>query len=121
MDPRDLIRLAQDLLEGVEGEDAPQASLRTVVNRAYLGALLFSAEALRGAKGAIYPRDHTYYERVESDLYDIDRGLRERLWSLRQLRAEADYELSHDIQPGMSSDSLALADHLVTEIREKVL
>ena len=113
MDPRDFIRLAQDLIEGVAEDDAPQSSLRTVVNRAYLGALLFSAEALGRYRGAPFPRDHTYYEMVESDLYDIGGGrLRERLWSLR---------LTHDIPSGMSTDSIALANQLVMEIQDKIL
>ena len=79
-------------------EDAPQPSLRTVVNRAYLEALLFLADALRRFRADAYPRDHMYYEMVESDLHDMGGGrLRHRLSSLREWRTEADYELSHDI------------------------
>jgi len=121
LDPREFIELAQDLLDGVAEDDAPQSSLRTVVNRAYLGALLFSDYALTRYKGATYDRNYTYYESVENDLHDIDSGLRERLWSLRQLRTEADYELAHDILSGKSRHSITLANELVTEIHDKIL
>jgi hypothetical protein len=122
LDPRDFIGLAQDLLDGIVGDGAPQSTHRTVVNRAYLGALLFSAQVLTGAKGAVYPRDHTYYEKVESDLYDVVGGrLKDRLTSLREWRTMADYEMAQDINPRMSADSIALANYLVTEIEAKFL
>jgi len=122
LDPRDFIDLARELLDGIEDDDAPQSSIRTVVNRAYLGALLFSAEALMRATGVVFPRDHTYYELVESDLFDIGGGrLKDRLASLREWRTMADYELDQDINPRMSLDSIALANQLVTEIEAKLL
>ena len=122
MDPQDFIQIAQDLLEGIEEDDPSQCSLRTVVNRAYLGALLFSADALSGFRAAPYPRDTTFYELVENDLYDIVGGrLRERLNSLRSWRTVADYELADDINMSMSVESITLANELVVGIQEKLL
>jgi hypothetical protein len=122
LDPREFILLAEDLLKRIEEEDAPQPSLRTVVNRAYLGALLFSADALERFRIAPYPRDVTFYGLVENDLYDNVGGrLRERLNILRSWRTRADYELTEDIDMSMSVESITLANELVVGIQEKLL
>jgi hypothetical protein len=121
VDPREFIGLAHGLIDGTGEGDAPQSTLRTVVNRSYLGALLFSAQVLATYRGAAYARDGTYYHRVEEDLMDIDPGLRERLRSLRRWRVDADYDLTRDLPWRMSTTALEQADRLVREVRQKVL
>jgi hypothetical protein len=119
MDPGEFIVVAQQLIK----EDAvghAEANMRTVVNRAYLAALLVTAFYLQSAQAISFPNSYKYYSMVEDELVkQIGEKGSDLLKKLRRWRSEADYEMLSTIDEVTANESIQVATELISIIKKK--
>lgn len=120
MDPDEFLVMAQDLML-LQPINRSEAYARTVVNRAYLGALMATAIRLQSSLGITFQRSHNFYSNVEETLGEtIGHRASRKLAQLRRWRLDADYDLSDPANPSLAKESLHLASELIAMINEKL-
>lgn len=119
MHPDEFLVVARKLLDESATDNA-DAYMRTVVNRAYLAALLTAALHLRSAQGTVFPNNHRFYSMVEEELQNlIGEKACDMLYTLRCWRSEADYELQGQIGRVPAAKSIHVASGLIALVQEK--
>jgi len=120
MDPGEFIVVARRLIK----EDAvghAEANMRTVVNRAYLAALLVTAFYLQSAQGVSFPNSYKYYSMVEDELArQIGEKGSDLLNMLRLWRSVADYEMLSTIDEATANESIQVASELISMVKKKM-
>jgi hypothetical protein len=120
MHPDEFLVVARELLDE-NATDHSEAYMRTVVNRAYLAALLTAALHLRSAQGTTFPDNHRYYSMVEEELQKlIGENASDMLFKLRCWRSEADYELQGRIGGVQAAKSIFVAYGPIAKVQEKL-
>ena len=112
--------MAQSLVlwQPVDGEEA---RTRTVVNRAYLGALMATAKQLQSAFGITFQRSYNFYMKVEEELREtIGHRASRKLAQLRGWRLDADYDLSNPAEPSLAKRALHLGNELKDLVKAKL-
>jgi hypothetical protein len=114
MDPGEFIMVARQLIK----EDAlghAEANMRTVVNRAYLAALLVTAFYLQSVQAISFPNSYKYYSTVEDELAkQIGEKGSDLLKKLRRWRSEADYEMLSTIDEVTANEPIHVATELIS-------
>ena len=119
MRPLAFLELAEELATGDEGQKR-ESVLRTVVNRAYLGALLEAARYMEPVREKAYPQNRYFYTNVEDDLgRHIGPGAKDKLTTLREYRAEADYEITIPLRELLPERSVRLSREIAKVVKEK--
>jgi len=119
MDPGEFIVVTRQLLKEDEVGHA-EANMRTVVNRAYLAALLVTAFYLQSAQAISFPNSYKYYSMVEDELANqIGEKGSDFLKKLRRWRSEADYEMLSTIDEVTANESIQVAYELISIVKKK--
>ena len=119
MEPTAFVDFAKGLLQEAQATgDEPK--LRTVVNRAYLGALLESARNLEPLRVESYPPTGRFYGLVERDLgSEVGPGAGSKLATLRDYRKDADYDITNALPSWMPGRAVGVAEEILRVLREK--
>jgi len=120
LEPLAFLDFARELLhEAARASEEPKRG--TVVNRAYLGALLESARRLEPLRAGPYPTNARFYGEVAADLGShVGAGGKDKLGTLRNYRRKADYEIKTAIPDWMPSRTVSLAEEIARVLREKL-
>ncbi len=114
IDPRELVRYAQDLYKANRDEIDREVQLRTAINRAYYGAFLTA----RDSAGISFSQANVHIA-VASHYRDEKNGIvANNLDSLKRLRQKADYEPGIQIGVSEAKTSCSTAQRIVNEINK---
>ena len=115
--PHDFLALVRNL----STSNHQEARIRTIISRAYYATFLMMREWLK-TKGYKFPKgkkESSNHEKVQDFLFDEiqQRGPKDRLHKLRQLRNDADYDLNKQLSSSHVQKAMALADSIIKYTR----
>lgn len=97
-----------------------EAKARTVISRAYYATFLAMREWLKdeGYRFSGGKKEHYNHQEVQDNLFRRigQRGPKDRLHTLRQLRNDADYHLNKSLTPNHAHKAITLADSIIRYI-----
>lgn len=106
-----------DFVKDLTISNHEEAKVRTIISRAYYAAFLVMREWLK-TKGYKFPKgrkESLNHENVQNFLFleTQQRGPKDRLHMLRQLRNDADYDLNKQLSSTHVQKAITLAENVI--------